>query len=207
MKLREQSVSAYNTFMECPAKYDLHYNHRIRAVRQPSYFVFGSAMDKAFNTLLLGKTDDEAKTEMVLELKRLLTEPIQFLENDYDAELIDEKERAFLLNLCKDIGFPGDDINALTALFERDVESLSEKQSNCLAIICHHSLATKGFLMIEAYKRHVLPRLSDIKNVQKEVKWTDAKGNTFVMVQDFEAKLDGVPITRRRHRGFTTTLP
>lgn len=182
-------------FMECPAKFDLHHNQGIRPARQPSYFVFGSAMDKAFNAILLGKSDSEAIGEMATELHRVFTEPVEFFVNDYDPELFSEETKDHLLDKCKKAGFPGDNIETLTALFERDWDSLSEKQVKCLSIICHQSLLEKGVLMIKTYKQLVLPRLSEIKNVQKEIKWADPKGNQFIMVEDFEAKLDGIPIT------------
>ncbi len=150
-------------------------------------------MDKAFNALLLKK--DNAEQEMTQELSRLLNEPTEFLFNDYDPELFSEETRQRLLVQCKEQGFPGDNVDVLIQLFERDINSLSVRQSKSLAILCHASLLEKGKLMIEAYKKHVLPKLTDIEDVQKEITWTDEHGNPFVLVLDFRGKYNGHPVT------------
>ncbi len=193
MSFKPLSVSAYNIYSECPAKFDLQYNQGIKPVRQPSYFAFGSAVDRAFNALLSNEGD--AFVELSKELQRVLDEPTDFLTTDYDGELLSEDRRAGLVTKCRAAGFPGDDIEKLLALFEKDQASLSDKQSKCLAIICHASLIEKGKLMIEAYKKYVLPKLTEVKDVQKKVTWKDEKGNEFVGVLDFTAKYNGHPIT------------
>lgn len=181
--------------MECPAKYDLQYRQKIRPVRQPSYFVFGSALDKGFNELLLGKPMEEAIKAMKQELGRLLKEPVEFFFNDYDSELFSDETKDRLLKECNKAGYPGDNIEALVALFDKEIDTLSPKQAKCLGILCHASLLEKALLMLSTYQKKVLPRLSEIKNVQLEVKWKDHLNNEFVMVEDFEANLDGIPVT------------
>jgi hypothetical protein len=49
------SYSAWKKYLECPKKYDFHYNQRLRPISIGSPLVFGIAIDEALNALLLGK--------------------------------------------------------------------------------------------------------------------------------------------------------
>ncbi len=196
MKPKLLSISAYNLFSECPAKYDLEKNQGIKPVRQPSYFIFGSAVDKGCNALLEGKGLDAAQEEAYKELDRVLTESVFFLENDYDRDLLNEDAREFGLDKCRGIGYPGSDIDSLVSgLFQKSTDSLTDKQSQCLAILCHISLVEKAKLMLIAYEKHVLPKLTEVKDVQKKIFWRDELGNEFTGVLDFTAKYNGHPVT------------
>jgi hypothetical protein len=68
---------------------------------------------------------------------------------------------------------------------------LTDNQKSVLTHCCVASLKEKARLMIDAYKTIVMPRLSEIDNVQKKIEWTDDEGNAFVAVLDFKAKFDG----------------
>jgi len=51
------SYSAWKKYLECPKKYDFHYNQRLRPITIGSPLVFGIAIDEALNALLLGTGD------------------------------------------------------------------------------------------------------------------------------------------------------
>lgn len=184
------SVSGATTYWECPAKFDLHYNKRIRPVTQMSYFIFGSAVDKAINALLEGKLDPLGECES--ELKRLLSEQVEYLAADYDGELLDEATKERLLQDCRIHGYSGTNVDALAStLMAKPYRDLSDNQKKALSLCCHASLKVKASLMLDAYKSKVLPRLSNIRDVQKEYRWKDAHGNEFVGIIEFRATLDG----------------
>ncbi len=188
------SVSGYNTYVECADKFDKHYNKRIRPIATMSYFTFGSAIDKGLNALL--EQSGDANEECMSELKRLLKEPTEFIPNDYDGELIPEDVKKSILKKCKKYGYKGTNIDSLVrALFQKPYSDLSDNQKKVLSTCCYESLKIKSELMIIAYKKHVLPKLKNIGNVQKEYRWSDKKGNDFLAKIDFTATYNGFKVT------------
>jgi hypothetical protein len=188
------SISAYGTYSECPTKFKLHYVDRIRPVTQMSYFIFGSAVDKMLNALLTGDGDPMVACNQ--EMARLLTEEVEYLATDYDGELLSDEAKAVLIKGCLKHGYKGDDIDALVSgLISKPFNELSQNQKKALSLCCYASLLMKAGLMLEAYKAKVLPKLSNIGNVQKEYRWQDVAGNEFIGIIDFTATFNGWEIT------------
>lgn len=182
------SLSGYERFAECPRKFDLHYNKRIRPIMEPSYFIFGKAVDNGINALILKDGDPYKIAEETL--KEIKNKKVFFIASDYDGELIEDDKKAELLEACRAIGYKGDDVDALVkSLMEK--EKLSENQQKALAACQYESLLVKNRLMIDAYKSKVLPLFSAVENVQKEIKWKDEKGNEFVGVIDLTPTVKG----------------
>lgn len=186
---RPLSISSYNTYVECPFKYKMDKIERLRPKRQPSYFIFGSAVDRGLNAMLL---EDGSPLEACEdELVRLITTDIEFLPMDYDGEIIDDVTKKKLLEVVKTFGYTGDDVDSLvSSLFAKGQENLSDNQRKALALCCTASLKAKAKLMLDAYKRHVMPTIRKVESVQKELRWVDAHGNEFIGVVDMIA--DGV---------------
>jgi hypothetical protein len=194
MNKKPLSISAYQTYVECPAKFKLHYQDRIRPVTQMSYFIFGSAVDKMLNALLTG--EGTPLFRLVKEMQRLLSEEVEYLATDYDGELLSSEQKLKLIKKCRKYGYKGDDIDSLVAgLISKPFADLSTNQKKALSLCCHRSLTMKAVLMLDAYRAKVLPKLSNIGNVQKEYKWKDAAGNEFIGIIDFTATLNGWDIT------------
>lgn len=161
------SHSAYNKYVTCPKQYDLHYNKRIRPTGNLCHLVFGAAMDAAFNALLL-KKPETAVTEAQKELDRLLTQSVDFkLGEDYDPELLTDAEKADLLKECMKFGYKGDNVDSL-ALTLLGKPTLSPGQRKALSVLCRASLIAKAKLMIEAFKKEVLPYIDEVIGVQKK---------------------------------------
>lgn len=193
-KRKPISVSAYNTFIECPQKFKLERIDGIRPIVQMSYFKFGSAIDKALNSLLLGQKD--AFEICCRELDKMFNEPTEFLTSDYDGELLSDEVKADLLKSVKECGYQGNDVDSLAnALLAKPYICLSDKQKKALTECCVASLKAKARLMIDGYQKHILPKLTEVKDVQKEFRWADEFGNEFVGVIDFTAKFNGVEVT------------
>lgn len=183
------SMSAAQNYWECPAKYQNQYLKRLYPEFDMSYFIYGRAIDLALNSLLLGK--DDYKKVCVNTLKELLVKKIEFIPNDYDGEIISEEVREEILKKCQDLGFKGDDIDGLVkSLFSKPVKELSESQRQCLAICCYESLKVKARLTIISFKKNVLPKITNISDVQKELNWSDKHG-TYKGVLDFRCSIAG----------------
>lgn len=195
------SISGYNTYMECPAKFELHYIQKLRPIVQPSYFVFGSAVDSGLNALLK-PSDIDPYEAAAKELERLKNEIVEFLPTDYDGEIIEDK--AELLKQIQALGYKGDDVDGLVqALQAKPFSSLSEMQRKALALCNYESLRVKARLMIDAYRKRILPLINETTDVQKELRWVDDKGNAFVGVVDgiFDIKGQGILIGDNKTSG------
>ncbi len=194
MKPRALSVSAYNLFVECGHKFYLERILGISPVVQMSFLVFGTAVDKGCNALLANESEDKAIEICNQELQRLLTQPFDFIPDDYDGELIDidEGTSADLLKKCKALGYPGDNIHELAqTLQEKGYEGRSENQNKAYSLLCHASLKIKAALAIRAYLLHVMPLITKVEGIQLEINWEDEKGNKYKGYLDAPVELKG----------------
>lgn len=192
-KFRPLSISSYSRFMENPAKYNLHYNKRIRPIYKMSYFVFGGCVDKGINAALgLHKEIEPYNiTEEALK-KSLLDGKTEFITNDYDGELISDKRKEEMLKELKKYGYKGDDVDVLAkSLLKKPFTELSENQRYALGLCCYESLRVKAFLMLDAFQNKIAPKLKNAEDIQKELIWTDDDENTFTGFIDFRTEFMG----------------
>ncbi len=184
------SHSSYGKYVTCPRAFKYHYLDKIRPIANPSSLIFGSAVDAALNSIVMG-TNDELK---VLEtgLKKLAAPDVEFHKNDYDPELLDEATMSELQEKCDKIAGQKLELETLIPiLIDRPVDGLSQKQRQVLAACCIASLKVKGQLMLEAYKRVVMPHIKRVVSSQEFINWKDEKGNQFTGVLDLVVDLDG----------------
>ena len=83
------SVSAFKLYHTCPAKFDLHYNKRLRSPDTTSALLFGSAIDEALNAYLL-KTGDYLDTFKENFKFEQMTN-VEFSKYDADMGLFDSE--------------------------------------------------------------------------------------------------------------------
>ncbi len=168
VKRRKLSHSAVTTYLACPASFDYRYNHGIRQIKSGSPLIFGSAIDEALNALLL-KTEPPMVAYVKAMDKVALGKMIPSVY-DYDPELLDEEETAVLLSNAQHLGYKGDDIHGLAKTLLsaiKDGEEISEKQFVVADMIARRSLQMKASIMIDAYRKQVLPEIEIVHNCQK----------------------------------------
>jgi hypothetical protein len=180
------SFSGYEKYHQCPKKYDLHYNHKIRPDSLSNHLLFGSATDKALNEILLGKTDADAIKAAQVELARLFTETVNVESSDFDSELLSEETLELLVQKLKDAGWTGSNPSVLAqSLFEKRSfgGELTPDQTKMLNILVYFSWLEKIQLIIQGFRDYVEPQIEEIVSVQTYVK----RG-----ILDFTVKLKGV---------------
>ncbi len=186
--MKPMSYTSYNRFVTCPKSYQLHYIDKLRPVEEPSHFIFGRAVDVGINAMLLDNESPLAACER--ELRNLVVENITFKSRDYDGELIDPTTKTELLNQIKLLGYTGDDVDGLVAsLFEKD--ALSDNQCKVLALACTASMKALAALMLDAYKKHVLPEITKVYAVQRRETIKDANGKDIEVNLDVDCELRG----------------
>lgn len=183
MKLSHSAVEKLNT---CGKLYDWHYNHKIRPSGTTSALFFGSAFDKAIESILLKKEEDPYEVFLKhwynAELNKvpvyLPTCPdIKYFAKDFDPDILDKEDFEEIENICG-VNYDYNDI-----LAKRDMEGLSsfdpEELSYYLAMNWV-SLAVKGRYLIESFKTEILPQITKVHAVQKEVKGDNGEGDTII---------------------------
>ncbi len=167
--MRKLSKSACEKWMSCPASFDYYYNQQIRPIKTGSALMFGSGMDSALNELLLpsgiAPMDAYRATVDQYELGKVL-----YSAKDFDFDLLTDERKAALLPKLNANGYPGDNIDELFTALRSKVEygeTLSENQERVLCLIYRDVFEAKAELMVEAYRTHVLPNISEVYNVQK----------------------------------------
>jgi len=82
------SHSAVDRYIECSLCFRLHYIENIRPVRKKSALLFGAALDKGLNHLLLTKDLDEALDIFKEAWEKVDVETTDFSKSDLDEELV-----------------------------------------------------------------------------------------------------------------------
>lgn len=85
-KKLQLSNSSKDVYLECPFKYKLYYIDNIRSIDNSSALVFGNALDKALNDLLLKKPD--ATNIFIQEWDKTASLDISYYKSDLDIKLL-----------------------------------------------------------------------------------------------------------------------
>ncbi len=185
--MKHLSYSGYQKYVTCPKQYDYHYNQKLRPEAGQAHLTFGSAVDAALNSLLLGERKEKCLkgAEDILS-KELFNVHTQVEEKDYDGEILTEANSALLLEKLRSFGWSGTNFDALaTSLFQTMAlgGQLSDNQKLSIKTLVFYSFLDKISLIIDAFQDYVMPQLEEVISVQTYVK----RG-----ILDFTAKFKGV---------------
>lgn len=196
------SHSAIARYLKCPESYKLHYVDKLRPKVTSAALLFGSALDVALNSLLLNKGDhldlfyqnwNKGYINKQLVELRFNTDLV-YATKDFDERLLNSADLLYLTNLLSSfkLGFK-DPIKAYKAFNAKSVDltdkdpELINKYLNAVRWAC---LLRKGELILDAYKTQILPRIVEVKEVQKEIKFTNEDGDSIIGFIDLIAVLD-----------------
>lgn len=203
------SYSQLQKYQMCPKSYEFYYAKKIRPETKSASLVFGSALDEALNILLLDRDINKAKKIFDENFKTFeingkifetyTSDKIVYSVNDFDEDLLDEEDLKKLSGLesyeilsqkRRGLGF-----NNLTT-----EEKVQYNQYNYL------SLRNKGFLMLEAYVRDILPKIKKVIDVQKKIELENSdKTDSILGYIDVIAEIEGFGLTIIDNK--TSTIP
>lgn len=180
------SYSGYNKYTTCPRMFKLHYRDKLRETAVGSALIFGSLIDNKLNALLEGKEEEPFEFP---------PQEIIWDKVDYDPFLLSKEEKSGLLNYASRLGYEGNDIDGLIEeLFKMAGRNgikylqLSENQRMVINKACIMSINKKIPLIIDKYKKEVLPLLNNIEMVQYEVNMGDKAMGYLDFVAEYEGK-------------------
>lgn len=201
------SHSSAQKYMTCPVAFDLHYNKRLRSKYHSAALCFGAAIDEALNELLMptGKTAEEVFIKEwnhadINGIKTFLqtSTDVVYQNADMDADLLTEEDFNSLKEKSEAGLFPEcDDYLELyrqlkDAKSKHGFDKLEYWQRVFFNYMNWMCVRARGLLMIDAYRRKILPRLTKIHAVQKDVILYNSDGDEIVGKVDLIANMAGV---------------
>lgn len=206
------SHSQLSRYLKCGYSHYLHYSKKLKPKTTSAALLFGSALDEAINELLKGKRDGiDIQFNDVFKVfedkwlkgwvnRNLVDLPtstkLVYAESDLDQELLTEANWFKLAECQKDLDYdesiePRDRlaivISAKKMVGYRAMASRDLMFYNYASWLC---LYNKAALIIRAYHKEVLPRITKVIEIQKKIELADDNGDTVVGYVDLIAELD-----------------
>lgn len=201
MKLSYSKVEKYK---QCPASYDFHYNQKLRNKYIGSPLFFGTAIDDAIGVLklpLIKQLTDKQKEQIKETPENVFKKRMTYM--NHNGEEINIREFPFINYSKSDIDtsiFSEADIKEINDKFfdnpltskqlqeyaefiadQKRSEKIVEK-NDFLAYnsICWLSLYNKGIMIIDCYRKEIIPQILEIVSIQETVSITNNDGDEIV---------------------------
>lgn len=180
--MNKLSHSSVQRFQTCPTSWKHHYVSRIRTTRMHAALNFGSAIDKAITALVEKSGDPESifneiwTHQEVNGVNTYLPDSIDivYAKADFDKDLIDKsKLEEFKLTLHEII-------EAVDYKEEKGFDKIPDQIKRICNIGYWLTLHTKGLLMIEAFRKKVLPKFNSIHSTQEKIELENDSGDKIV---------------------------
>jgi hypothetical protein len=206
-KLSHSQIAKYQM---CPKSYQYHYIDKLRPNTTSGALLFGSALDNALNLLLKGGKSSLKKAEVEFEKSFTNAEindvftyiptstQVVYANSDFDPDLLFEEDYQSAKELFRKAH------NTTADSILEDYKKLSERKSvSGIGVFSEEelkfynymnwlSMNKKGKLMLDAYCRKVLPRLTKVHEVQRKVSLVNGAGDEIIGFVDLIADVEGV---------------
>lgn len=208
------SHSSQEKYQECPEKWRLHYEEKLRSIYLGSPLFFGNALDAGFSRILLEKKNEKNTT---IEEKTLLLsteqevfknslsttyynkkniylpdyEHASYSKKDYDYDLLESDDIEAIADKAKAL-----DLEVTTSNIDEFIEhcrlefkreGVHPDEQKLYNYVHWLSLYRKGLILLEAYRIEVLPKLKEVFSIQEKVELLDGE-DVFTGFIDFEAE-------------------
>lgn len=204
IKKNKLSYSQIRTYNDCPQKYKYHYIDRIREVNRSSALLFGTAFDKAIESVLRDVNSHEREvfdkwwTRQKLNNQEVYLPDsllVVYSNSDFDYDILHDDDLVFIQAKAQELvpeqlaqaqnecGILYDNCQA-----KKKEKSWSEAEHKFYNICNWFSLRRKGYLMLEANRAKVLPKFRKIIEVQKLIELDNGIGDSLVGYVDLLAE-------------------
>lgn len=197
-KISHTQITKYKT---CGKEYDFYYNKKIRSNKIHSALLFGKALDVGLNELLITRDLEEAKIKFSQSLYKdaEANNTIIFSDKDFDLELVEHFNK--LPETTGEVDYK-DFISSIQSKQKNNIPIKKEdldlfKQLNIA------SLESKGLVMLDSYTKEILPRITEVYAVQKQIKLENEDGDEVTGFLDAIVKINN-KITLLDHKSSAT---
>lgn len=195
VKLSHSAISRYRM---CGASYKNHYISKIRPDHTTGALLFGDALDKALNCLLLNEGDPYERFIQAFtygEINKVSTylptcTKIVYANSDYDSDLLNEdhhKKASEVVAGAESFTFEQIKDKKDTYGFE----GLKDAEKSYYNYILWQCLCVKAYLILEGYKKKVLPKIKKVIAIQEKIEVDDGDGNFLTGFIDLVADVEG----------------
>jgi hypothetical protein len=175
------SYSAVQTYMECGRKYKNRYVDKIRPEAQSSALFFGTAFDRAIESVLQNRDADEKAIFDTWWQKQVLNKQsidlvdsflVLYYASDFDSDLFTADDLAFIKAKASELFEDQEDWTThYWSCAERRKDGSWTEEENKFFNICNWlSLRRKGHLMLEANRTQVLPKIKKVIATQEKIR-------------------------------------
>lgn len=194
------SYSQLRLYSECGQKYKYYYLDKLRERTKSGALFFGTAIDKAVESALQHPEQDEKlvfdKTWTHQEVNGKMTylpdsTLVVYAQSDMDWDLITSEDLSFICAKKEELLPEAADITVkeaynacATAKKQRAFRTFKESENKFLNICNWFSLRRKGYLMLEAHRREVMPKISKLVDTQVRIDLTNGDGDSLVGYAD-----------------------
>jgi hypothetical protein len=196
MQTNRLSYSQLRLYSECGKKYQYYYKDRLRETVKSGALFFGTAFDKAIESVLKDPLCDEKKvfdeifTHQDINGKRIYIPDslsVVYAISDFDGDILCAEDVSFLDAKAKEL-LPQYHLENIWEIYatclshkkQRAFKHWPENEQKYYNLCCWFSLRRKGHLMLEANRTRVLPRFKQILSTQKQIDLLNDKGDTLV---------------------------
>jgi hypothetical protein len=203
------SYSQLRLYSECGQKYKYYYIDRIRETTKSGALFFGSAFDKAITAVLQDRSVNEKEVfDKVWQTSDINGKHIDiptslsvvYAASDFDSDLLMEEDTQFLCAkavelvpaLYSECNYELVDTYSACASHkkQRAFKRWPENENRFLNLCNWLSLRRKGHLMLDAHRKHILPRYKSIIATQKKIELDNGKGDILIGYPDLIAEWD-----------------
>ncbi len=201
------SHSAVSRYLKCPQSYKYHYVKKVRPDATSSALLFGSALDSCVEEVLKDPKVDYMSVffknwEKAFINKKLEEIPtnikVAYAKTDMDWDLLTDADLFKLTQFIesKDLAYiassdPKDTYKECVKFKEqRAYRSFKDKEHEYLNLANWLCMARKAPLMVEAFKKHMLPRIKRVISTQKQIELQNEDGDIAQGYIDMVVELD-----------------
>jgi hypothetical protein len=204
------SYSSINLYQECPYSYKLRYKDSLYSKTIGSSLVFGKAIDGAIEFYLKDRMDYLGARDKFYELwskfelngethNTIDSELIVYGNRDIDLDLITEDDLKVVEQYALDLGLKEDDtkLKELVSSIQKQKDIIGYKflpkeRKIMFNVVCYHTLKTKGELMLNTFKRVILPQIEGVISLQEPISILNGSGDEIVGYIDAVLKWRGI---------------
>lgn len=195
------SNSATNRYMQCPKSYELHYIRKLRPNWTSSALIFGDSLDKGLNELLLNTGKDPYEiflkgwTNALINKKPVYvptSDRLVYANKDYNPNILTEEDYAEINQRVESGELTSQDITRLIEQKKtKSWDSLSSKEKSYYNFVNWLCMKRKAWFMIESYKKKVMPKITKVHAVQKQIAADNGMGDELTGYIDLIADVEG----------------
>lgn len=193
------SHSQTSRYQNCGQSYKYYYVDKIRTTTSHAALNFGTAIDRATGQLLLPEGDKTAEevfieqwtTQEVNGTSQYLPTfvGIVYSKNDWDEELLNSEDwKKLLLDCGKDSETV---LNLISKREEFGYDKLKTDEKETVNLAFWLCLKNKGLYMVKAFRKKVLPKLTKVLAVQKQINLENDQGDSVLGFVDLIATVEG----------------